>query len=94
MDVIIQQVQNDDDDWLNSDNDDYFGDEGTTEDITFDNDLDPLEQIQIDDDDGTIESDQDTTSHPVTPPPSVTVVEPQPDVSSMHLLSQLHSRKP
>ena len=52
MDEIIQQVQNDDDD-----DDDYFGDEGTTEDITFGNDLDPLEQIQINDDDGTIETD-------------------------------------
>ena len=93
MDEIIQQVQNDDDDWLNSD-DDYFGDAGTTEDITFSNDLDPLDQIQIDDDDSMIKTDQDTTLHPVTPPPSVTVVEPQPDVSSHARSSQLHSRKP
>ena len=54
------QVQNDGEDWLNSDDDDYFGDEGTTEAITSNNELDPLEQIQIEDDNSTSDTDQDT----------------------------------
>ena len=78
MDEIIRQVQNDDDEWLNSDDDDYFGDEGTTEAITSGNDLDPLEQVQIDDDESTPDTDQETrASHHEILPPSASVVEPQ-----------------
>ena len=78
MDEIISQMQNDDDDWLISDDDDYFGDEGTTEAVTSGNDLDPLEQVQTEDDDSTSATDQDMTSEFSILLPSTSVVESQP----------------